>query len=333
MNESHGSARPPLATGFSRRQIVTFSLASIGMALVTSQLPLQPAAAAAGWTHPFAERAQYNDDNPFGRYRPEIYTSPPHRHRGSDFIGSGDTRIRAVRPGKVVHAGTESWASGQLGQVVVIQHDDYWSLYAHMQDGSLTVGRNDTVTNGTPLGRMGSTGKANGAHLHIEIGEGAWNNQRPFSALLDPYPLVGKAPRPGSNDPVEDDMPVFVRNIDTRSRSLTSGTWYNVALSEEGGTSFASGKCLVNTTVVVRLYGLDPGAEVQFRLVRTKVGTDTIRDGTAVREAVATGGATYATVSDSFELKQADDGLRWQYAVFQSGVTVDRTETTALVFG
>ena len=127
-------------------------------------------------------------------------------------------------------------------------------------------------------------------------------------------------------------MPTFFRHVDTRTRTLTPGAWNSVNLSNSGGASFASGKCIVQTTVVVRLQGLSVGGDVQFRLARTLVGSETIKDATAVREASGTAGSTSATVSDSFKLTESDDGLRWQYAVFESGVTVDRTEITGLIF-
>ena len=51
---------------------------------------------------------------------------------------------------------------------MVINHGDgYSSLYAHQPSCSVSVG--DYVTQGQTIGYVGSTGWANGPHLHFEL--------------------------------------------------------------------------------------------------------------------------------------------------------------------
>lgn len=292
--------------------------AVIGLVLALG-LP-RTASAAAAWRHPFASRKTPNK-----RYGPGYPEYTGGIHKGLDYDWGSGTQIYSVASGTVVAAGWGAAGQDWAGNGVLVRHaDGYHSYYAHMS--SIDVSSGDSVSAGSRIGKVGSTGRSTGPHLHIEIWESSSRSDH-----TDPYPLIHNAPLAGSQgDP---DMPTFFRHIDTRTRTLTPGEWYNVNLSNEGGTSFATGKCMVQTTVVVRLAGLDVGNDVQFRLVRTIAGTNTIKDGTAVREASGTPGTTSATVSDSFRLTADDDGLRWQYTVFQSGVTVDRTEVTGLIFG
>ena len=56
---------------------------------------------------------------------------------------------------------------------VTIEHDVdgvvYRTSYAHMQTGSMSLQMGDTVSRGQVLGRVGSTGQSNGAHLHFTV--------------------------------------------------------------------------------------------------------------------------------------------------------------------
>lgn len=122
-------------------------------------------------------------------------------HTGLD-IGNGhlgDT-IVAVAAGTVIAAGylkepwsqsTNLWPSGNYGGLmVVIQHTPgILSIYAHMIDGSLTVGPGP-VSAGQIVGRIGDTGSAAGqGHLHFGIAD---ERQRAngHEGWVDPWPLV-----------------------------------------------------------------------------------------------------------------------------------------------
>ncbi len=93
-------------------------------------------------------------------------------HTGVDLFnkGSADDMIHATANGLVAEAGYV----GAMGEMVRLQHllpdgTYVYSLYQHMVMGSLRVARGDVVTMGQPLGRVGDTGFAIGAHLHFAI--------------------------------------------------------------------------------------------------------------------------------------------------------------------
>lgn len=83
-------------------------------------------------------------------------------HEGLDMVG-GST-IRAAAGGKVIFAGRQ----GSYGNAVIIDHGNgYQTLYGHMS--SIAVRSGQSVSQGSTLGIMGSTGRSTGIHLHFEI--------------------------------------------------------------------------------------------------------------------------------------------------------------------
>ena len=54
------------------------------------------------------------------------------------------------------------------GYYIILSHNDGFStLYAHLKE--LWVAAGDTVEQGQEIGTVGKTGKAVGAHLHLEL--------------------------------------------------------------------------------------------------------------------------------------------------------------------
>jgi murein DD-endopeptidase MepM/ murein hydrolase activator NlpD len=105
-------------------------------------------------------------------------------HQGIDFFPGEGTPIGAIADGVVTFAGT---GSGGWGNYVTVRHNingqTVDSLYAHMQWGSIGVAAGQQVTVGQFLGGVGATGRAYGAHLHLEIAvNGA--NVDPYAWLL-----------------------------------------------------------------------------------------------------------------------------------------------------
>ncbi len=85
-------------------------------------------------------------------------------HSGIDIAGSAGSEVLAADSGTVAVA----TYSSSYGNYVTIYHSngDY-TLYAHMSSLAVTAGQN--VTQGDVIGYVGSTGWANGPHLHFEI--------------------------------------------------------------------------------------------------------------------------------------------------------------------
>lgn len=96
--------------------------------------------------------------------RSDPFTRGLAMHTGIDFRAPTGTGVRAAAPGKVIEAG---WMGG-YGQMVEIDHGNGMTTrYAHLSSIDVDVG--DTVTRGEVIGRVGSTGRSTGPHLHYEV--------------------------------------------------------------------------------------------------------------------------------------------------------------------
>lgn len=96
-------------------------------------------------------------------YRVDPFTRGPAMHTGIDFRAEHGSPIRATAPGKVVTAEY----SGGYGNMVEIEHaGGITTRYAHMS--AILVSEGQSVTSGTIVGRVGSTGRSTGPHLHYE---------------------------------------------------------------------------------------------------------------------------------------------------------------------
>lgn len=96
-------------------------------------------------------------------YRVDPFTRGPAMHTGADFRAETGTPIMATAPGKVVTA----TYSGGYGNLVEIEHANGISTrYGHMS--AILVSEGQAVTTGMVVGRVGSTGRSTGPHLHYE---------------------------------------------------------------------------------------------------------------------------------------------------------------------
>lgn len=96
-------------------------------------------------------------------YRADPFTRGAALHTGMDLRAEHGTPVRATGPGKVVTAEY----SGGYGNMVEIEHaDGITTRYAHMS--AILVSEGQMVTSGTLVGRVGSTGRSTGPHLHYE---------------------------------------------------------------------------------------------------------------------------------------------------------------------
>jgi murein DD-endopeptidase MepM/ murein hydrolase activator NlpD len=103
-------------------------------------------------------------------------------HPGIDLAGSYGTPIYATADGTVLRAG---WNSGGYGNLVEIDHGrGITTRYGHMS--AILVAAGQHVTRGQQIGRMGSTGRSTGNHLHYEVRiDGRAVNPIPFMKSTD----------------------------------------------------------------------------------------------------------------------------------------------------
>lgn len=124
-------------------------------------------------------------------------------HRGTDkgFYNAdleGTKEIVAAAAGKVISVYTAGGYNGGWGNHVIIDHGSgFYTTYSHMRNGTVAVSVGQQVSPGTFIGRMGSTGKVTGDHLHFEVrinGSGAGNR-------VDPGPWLAGRELPGTGAP------------------------------------------------------------------------------------------------------------------------------------
>lgn len=85
-------------------------------------------------------------------------------HSGMDFSANTGTPVYATGNGTVVSSG---WESG-YGLTIEIDHGfGYRTRYAHLS--ATQVRKGQKVTRGEVIGKVGSTGKSTGPHLHYEV--------------------------------------------------------------------------------------------------------------------------------------------------------------------
>ncbi len=111
--------------------------------------------------------------SPFGR-REDPFTGAPSSHRGIDLaIGEG-TIVRSATDGWVTFAGYNDI----LGNYVQIKAPlGFRYVYGHFSEILVKAGA--SVSQGTPIGRVGQTGHATGPHLHFEV----WKDGIPQNPL------------------------------------------------------------------------------------------------------------------------------------------------------
>jgi murein DD-endopeptidase MepM/ murein hydrolase activator NlpD len=101
--------------------------------------------------------------SPFG-YRIDPFLGRPALHSGVDLVEAYGSDIHAAGAGRVVHAGP----IGGYGLMVEIDHGDgLTTRYGHLSE--TLVGEGDELGKGAVVGRLGSTGRSTGPHLHYEV--------------------------------------------------------------------------------------------------------------------------------------------------------------------
>ncbi|MEM9278448.1 MAG: M23 family metallopeptidase [Pseudomonadota bacterium] len=85
-------------------------------------------------------------------------------HSGIDFKAKTGTPVKATGKGVVTKAGRK----GGYGKIVEVKHKNgYITRYAHLSRIAVQVGQH--VNKGDIVGKVGSTGRSTGPHLHYEV--------------------------------------------------------------------------------------------------------------------------------------------------------------------
>ncbi len=99
------------------------------------------------------------------------------RHDGIDLSAPEGTLVRSAAAGEVIYTGNQSG----YGTIVIVRHTgSLITLYAH--NSAVLVKDGDRVDAGTPIAKVGQSGRTTGPHLHFEVRE----NTRP----RDPLPYL-----------------------------------------------------------------------------------------------------------------------------------------------
>ncbi len=95
--------------------------------------------------------------------RSDPFLGRPAMHSGLDFRSETGNPVRATANGTVESAG---W-SGGYGKLIEIDHGNGFSTrYGHLSEIEVKVGQ--SIKSGQIIGRVGSTGRSTGPHLHYE---------------------------------------------------------------------------------------------------------------------------------------------------------------------
>ena len=120
------------------------------------------------WSGAFKVTSTYGEKRTYTATDGKVYRDI---HRGLDMVGIGDINVYSIAEGTVEHIGWQD-SSDQLvgfGYYCRINTNGKLFYYAHMRANSSTLKVGDKVSKGTKIGVMGSTGRVDGAHLHLEV--------------------------------------------------------------------------------------------------------------------------------------------------------------------
>ncbi|MFE5323573.1 peptidoglycan DD-metalloendopeptidase family protein [Paenibacillus sp. NPDC056579] len=113
--------------------------------------------------------------SPFG-YRKDPFTNKLSFHRGIDIAGKMNDPVIASAKGTAVTVGYDKFH----GHHVVLEHGNgLRTWYMHLNEALVHIG--DPVERGQQIGKLGSTGRSTGPHLHYEIlHDGKSTNPKPY---------------------------------------------------------------------------------------------------------------------------------------------------------
>lgn len=127
------------------------------------------------WTH-FERPVDEEISSIFGKRR-LLNGEPKSPHSGTDFRSPAGTPVRSLSNGWVVLVADLFYT----GKTVVVDHGEgLFSVYAHLSEVLVNEGHELLV--GDVLGKVGSTGRSTGAHLHLTV--------RLLEERIDPLALL-----------------------------------------------------------------------------------------------------------------------------------------------
>ena len=140
----------------------------------------QTASADRRWRGGFAAPVSGESTSSFGRR--SVYNGEPRSpHSGTDFRAGDGTPVGAPNAGRVALTGDLYFS----GNVVIIDHG--WGLYSYFAHlSAIDVVEGERVIRGPVVGRVGSTGRVTGPHLHWTV--------RLNDARVDPLSLMALLP-------------------------------------------------------------------------------------------------------------------------------------------
>lgn len=150
----------------------------------------------------------------------QLSGSEPRMHYGVDIGGNGSSlNIKASASGTVSRV---VYGHYGFGNYVILRHSlggkTYDTVYAHLSSVSVSTGQ--SVSQGSKIGVMGSTGNSTGIHLHFELHPGGYAGN---SSAVNPMPYIN-----GTIDP----EPVTYHEYD--------GTWAVAEIVHPNGGSTAN---------------------------------------------------------------------------------------------
>ncbi len=115
------------------------------------------------FTYPLGKPTMGKISSNFG-YRKDPFHKRKAMHTGIDFSAGTGTPVITTADGVIKSAG---WRKG-YGKCIVIQHKSgYKTLYGHLS--KINVKKGQKVKSGDLIGKVGSTGRSTGPHLHYEV--------------------------------------------------------------------------------------------------------------------------------------------------------------------
>lgn len=161
-----------------RRRCGVVVLAGLVLCLLAA-LPVQATRSTEKYCFPL-DTAAWRISDAYGA-RTDPFTGKPAFHSGLDLACAEGTAVLAVQGGVVTAA---AYSPSYGNHLRILHPDGCETRYAHLQ--YLYVRPGEVVRAGQTLGTVGQTGRATGAHLHLEL----WQQ----GAACDPAALLETAP-------------------------------------------------------------------------------------------------------------------------------------------